>query len=243
MIIDQLPLLSGNAASTDECPIERGTTTYKVTVERLLAALPKDTVPTQGSSNAVESGGVYDALATKQNALTFDSAPTQGSSNPVTSGGVYTAIENATPEGFVSYAEAQTLTTAQQKQARDNIGADWVLLWQNASPTSSFSPQTISVALAEYDFFAVAALSERTSAQEMQISIIDKSASYSGSYISTDRTWTNGGGIYQRFFNYTDTTIAWESGRRLSFNTPNSVMYGTGDDYIIPQKIYGLKRR
>lgn len=95
MIIDQLPLLSGDAQTTDEFPIERGTTTYKVTLDRLLAALPKDAIPTSGSTNVVESGGVYDALETKQNALTFDSAPTQGSSNPVTSGGVYDALENA----------------------------------------------------------------------------------------------------------------------------------------------------
>lgn len=70
MIIDQLPLLSGDAQTTDEFPIERGTTTYKVTLDRLLAALPKDSTPTQGSSNVVTSGGVYTALATKQDKIT-----------------------------------------------------------------------------------------------------------------------------------------------------------------------------
>lgn len=144
MIIDQLPLLSGDVVSADEIPVERGTTTYKTTPDKFLAAMTKDATPTEGSKNAVESGGVYDALQTKQNALTFDSAPTQGSSNPVTSGGVYTAIENATPDGFVSYAEAQTLTTAQQAQARGNIGANWDLLWQNQDAIGSdFSAQTV----------------------------------------------------------------------------------------------------
>ena len=51
-----------------------------------------DTVPTDGSTNPVESNGIYDALATKQDVLTFDSVPTLRSQNPVTSGGVYDAI-------------------------------------------------------------------------------------------------------------------------------------------------------
>ena len=34
-------------------------------------------------------------LAEKQSTLAFDSAPTEGSSNAVTSGGVYTAIQEA----------------------------------------------------------------------------------------------------------------------------------------------------
>ena len=51
-----------------------------------------DAAPTQNSTNPVQSGGVYTALAAKQATLTFDSAPTQDSVNPVTSGGVYTGL-------------------------------------------------------------------------------------------------------------------------------------------------------
>lgn len=51
-----------------------------------------DTNPTQGSDNAVSSGGVYSALSGKQDALTFDSVPTDGSTNPVESNGVYDAL-------------------------------------------------------------------------------------------------------------------------------------------------------
>jgi hypothetical protein len=54
-----------------------------------------DAVPTQNSNNLVKSGGVYTALAGKQNTLTFDNAPTAGSNNPVNSGGIKTAIDNA----------------------------------------------------------------------------------------------------------------------------------------------------
>lgn len=53
-----------------------------------------DNAPTEDSTNPVESGGVYEALALKQDTLTIDSAPTEDSTNPVESGGVYTALGN-----------------------------------------------------------------------------------------------------------------------------------------------------
>ena len=51
-----------------------------------------DSTPTENSNNPVESGGVFNALATKQDTLTLDSNPTKGSNNPVSSGGLYTAL-------------------------------------------------------------------------------------------------------------------------------------------------------
>lgn len=58
-------------------------------------SLTFDDSPTQSSTNPVKSGGVYTALAAKQDALTFDNTPTQNSNNPVKSGGVYDALQNA----------------------------------------------------------------------------------------------------------------------------------------------------
>lgn len=52
-----------------------------------------DPSPTQGSTNAVASGGVYDALQGKQNTLTFDNVPTEDSLNPVKSGGIFDALK------------------------------------------------------------------------------------------------------------------------------------------------------
>lgn len=64
------------------------------------------------------------------------------------------------PTGYVSYANAQTLTDAQKTQARGNINASekWTLLWQNASPTSTFGPQTITLSedSHNYDYLAFA---------------------------------------------------------------------------------------
>lgn len=53
-----------------------------------------DTTPTENSDAPVTSGGVFTALAGKQETLTFDNTPTDESTNPVTSGGVYTALAN-----------------------------------------------------------------------------------------------------------------------------------------------------
>lgn len=80
MIIDQLPSLV-SVQDTDEVAIERGTTTYKTTVEKL-------------SDEIAQTGGVQTALAGKQNTLTFDIAPTEDSANPVTSGGIYNSISS-----------------------------------------------------------------------------------------------------------------------------------------------------
>ena len=51
-----------------------------------------DSTPTENSNRPVKSGGVFNALATKQDTLTLDSNPTKGSNNPVSSDGLYTAL-------------------------------------------------------------------------------------------------------------------------------------------------------
>lgn len=66
-------------------------------------ALPIDAAPTDGSSNPVSSDGVYDALAGKQDTLTFDDAPTAGSDNPVKSGALETIIS-----GINAYKPGET---------------------------------------------------------------------------------------------------------------------------------------
>ena len=53
-----------------------------------------DESPTQNSQNAVSSGGVYTALANKQDRLTMDLNPAPDSLHPVSSGGVYNALSN-----------------------------------------------------------------------------------------------------------------------------------------------------
>lgn len=51
-----------------------------------------DTTPTEKSTAPITSGGVFAALGTKQDNLTFDDTPTENSVNPVKSGGVFNSI-------------------------------------------------------------------------------------------------------------------------------------------------------
>ena len=77
-------------------------------------ALTFDSVPTEDSTNPVESGGVYNALAGKQDNLTFDDDPTENSTNPVKSGGVYNALagkqDNLTFDGVYNASTNKAAT-------------------------------------------------------------------------------------------------------------------------------------
>ena len=54
---------------------------------------------------SLEDYATKQALAAKQDALTFDNAPTSGSNNPVKSGGVYSAIAAAITEAFAEISQ------------------------------------------------------------------------------------------------------------------------------------------
>lgn len=56
--------------------------------EEIVAGLPVDDAPAEGSESLVTSGGVYNALLEKQDKLTIDDVPTYESPNFVTSGGI-----------------------------------------------------------------------------------------------------------------------------------------------------------
>ena len=118
----QLPDLSPYAKMTwvtEQLSTQLASYYTKTEADGLLATkqnvLTIDVVPTSGSANPVQSGGVHSALATKadtstvsalsdnvntlsgtvankQDTLTFDSSPANGSNNPVTSGGIFAAL-------------------------------------------------------------------------------------------------------------------------------------------------------
>ena len=68
-------------------------------------ALDIDAQPTSGSTNVVESGGVFDALADKMDDTPVDSTPASGSTNLVESGGVYTALEAKVDSDLIGVAD------------------------------------------------------------------------------------------------------------------------------------------
>ncbi len=86
------------------------------------AAVSIDTAPTADHTQPVTSGGVYTALAAKQDTLTFDNTPTANSDNPVKSGGIKTYAD-----GKVSSANTisttSTTTAPNEKAVSDAIGA------------------------------------------------------------------------------------------------------------------------
>lgn len=73
-----------------------------------------DNNPTQGSTNAVSSGGVFTALSNKQDTLTIDATPTDGSNNPVASNGVYDALAPLKALGFSLDAEGNLVQEADE---------------------------------------------------------------------------------------------------------------------------------
>ena len=62
-------------------------------MQRKQDTLTFDTVPTEGSTNPVTSGGVYAAIQDGHGEVIFDDTPTEGSRNAVRSGGIYTALQ------------------------------------------------------------------------------------------------------------------------------------------------------
>lgn len=87
---------TGNA-SVDTVPTEGST--KMVTSGGIYTALQNvdidvDSAISSTSTNPVENQAIYAALQGKQSTLSFDATPTANSTNPVTSGGVYTALQN-----------------------------------------------------------------------------------------------------------------------------------------------------
>lgn len=130
-------------------------------LERIDSIVSVDSAPTSGSTNPISSGGVYTALANKQDTLTFDDVPTDASDNPVKSGGVYNSLADK---------QAKTLDTSlviggvSQTTVEGSLGAlstivpvGVILPYGGASaPTGWFLCQGQAMSRTEYaDLFAV----------------------------------------------------------------------------------------
>lgn len=112
----------------------------------------------------------------------------------------------------------------------DDVGAmsKWELLWTNASPTSAFAAQTVSLDLSGYDFVLVYAMWSKTYQQPVPpffafIGIVD--AILIG-------LQSNNAASLERSFNVTSTGVAFGVGK-LGGSTNNEM--------LIPYRIYGIK--
>ena len=107
-------------------------------------ALPIDDAPTEGSSNPVSSDGVYDALAGKQDTLTFDDAPTAGSDNPVTSDGIQEALSGKVNTGE-DFASKVTFHVSAANVQFYRIGNVCIISYQSASQAHSKGEQLFTL--------------------------------------------------------------------------------------------------
>lgn len=241
MIIDQLPLLASDVQDTDEFPIERGTTTYKTTRSALVKSAADAAAAAQSTADGAQSAAA--AAQESANVALTRAMPSGGTTGQVLAKASNTSyntqwIDPPDPSGFVSYAEAQTLTDAQQTQARENIGANWDLLWQNASPTSEFAAQTITFDYSAYDFLAII-VANRTG-QPQQQTIIFEAISGKG-YTTSKNTLITSSAYWQ----YRDGTL---TATGLSITDALECYYSTAfhkpvtaNALLIPIAICGIK--
>lgn len=123
-------------------------------------------------------------------------------------------------------------TVGTQKTAVDDIyGSSFELLWKNASPTSAFAAQTITLDVSDYTFLAVVCYSE----SGIFTNVISTETGYkqrvSGSVPGNVSR-------YERDVTVKTDGIEFSSGYRFEFITDNNY---SGETYAIPYKIYGIK--
>lgn len=104
------------------------------------------------------------------------------------------------------------------------------LLWENASPSSDFAAQTITLASGEWDFL----LCESTAG----IDIISSETTGISQAVAIDDQV----GFYIRGIEeISENTITFKNGDMFSISLSGSISRYVGDTYIKPLKVYGVK--
>lgn len=102
------------------------------------------------------------------------------------------------------------------------------LLWTNPNPTASFSAQTISLALSDYDMVMVNAFADGPGADSFAFSFIGRSGLLYGQANTR----------HYRKFNVTSTGVQFEAGYSAEANAP---VASQNNATQMPQNIYGIK--
>lgn len=127
----------------------------------------------------------------------------------------------------------------------EDVGAmsEWVLLWENASPTSNFAAQTISVDISAYSFVAVEVKSHRVVEDFLTC------------LFSTGKKGGIGAMVMGGFFNPSVQANANGYTREVDLTSSNSIGFSTSfyaqsstgwkstasGDELIPNRIWGIK--
>ena len=120
------------------------------------------------------------------------------------------------------------------------IPKDWVLLWENSNPSNAFAEQTVNINLTDYQYAAIQFMEETTPTVPYIFPVIIGK----NTFASLDRVWASsggkgGGGVYQRYFTFTNGGISFDGCRSLAFNSWD---YSTTDNnHMKPHKIFGVK--
>ena len=112
-----------------------------------------------------------------------------------------------------------------------------VLLWENASPTSSFSAQSIDIDGTGYDSYRVTAYNR---GDTIEIDIPVGGAGAFRDFTHDTGTQTEGVYLWTRHITTTASKVTFE---KAWLRLTNSATYSTdsSQDMLIPQKVYGIK--
>lgn len=230
MIIDQLPSV-GTPALTDETVTEQGQNLFKVTWQRLLSLFKANTTTSELTNDAgfVNASGAAAA------------APVQsvnGMTGAVTIPSASLSDDNPQPLGTATPGTSTNVSRADhvhKMPSADDVGAmsKWELLWTNASPTSSFSPQTVSLNLSGYDAVLIY-VANNTSRTCINGWILPKGAPQS-KLVSFKTDY----GLYPTSRNATVTATGVTFGD--GYDNGNSTTANLSNTCCIPYSIYGIK--
>ena len=155
-----------------------------------------------------------------------------------------TATDGLTDPKLIINGEMAFGTEADAAVARANLGLVGVetrtLLWTNASPTSEFANQTLSLSLSEYDAVEIECCYGSSYTNVVETGIYKKS--YTQQYMTCHGDIkTNNTGFYisQRLVTVTASGITF--GKGTYKNISAAAKGAEGNNHCIPLKIYGIK--
>lgn len=155
----------------------------------------------------------------------WQSIPTGGVGVPA--GG--TTNQFLTKSSNVDYATQWSTVTP----ATIGAMAEWDLLWENASPTSSFSSQTIPMDLSAYDVVAIAygIFNDSDGAIKFAFAIVDSPFNSGKAFMDGAFAYAGSRNV-RRYFVASSTGVDIQAG-----------YYNTGDNATacVPYRIYGIK--
>lgn len=108
-------------------------------------------------------------------------------------------------------------------------GGGFTLLWTNSAPSTSFSPQTVTLDLTPYNFLYISFRLGTESDGTKTSALITKDTKF----VLIGPHMSGSGGNYFRSVTATDTGVQFESGTKGGVGVDNNIN--------IPYQIYGIK--